>query len=301
MNSNYKPTDPKVAFFPVELRPLYMAGKQPQQYTQLKRHFAVVDVENDSAFSVVTDQYKLISNADAYELAESVMGRVFGSIKRDDMECFNITMPVSRSFCHIDLIRKGSSFHPWEQDSWTAFLRISNSYNKTRKLKFEIGFCRWLCMNGMIFGSKSVDISYSHMKRNTEQIEKFAENIGDIRKMELELVEGLKHLRRYYVPEEEMLPIACKAFGIRTDAASLKNKKRSGDLFKFRQAVSRATREYFGELGPQGYSALNVLTDYATRPEGVLSRESSIDGLQKKAGDWSNTICKCDQQSVFFV
>jgi hypothetical protein len=85
-----------------------------------------------------------------------------------------------------------------------------------------------------------------------------------------------------------MLPIACKAFGIRTDAASLKNKKRSGDLFKFRQAVSRATREYFGELGPQGYSALNVLTDYATRPEGVLSRESSIDGLQKKAGDWSN-------------
>jgi hypothetical protein len=34
-------------------------------------------------------------------------------------------------------------------------------------------------------------------------------------------------------------------------------------------------------VGPHGYAALNVLTDYAKEPEGVFSREASINSLQQ--------------------
>jgi hypothetical protein len=39
-------------------------------------------------------------------------------------------------------------------------------------------------------------------------------------------------------------------------------------------------------MGPHGYAALNVLTDYASRPAGVIAPEASMHGLQQKAGSW---------------
>jgi hypothetical protein len=35
-------------------------------------------------------------------------------------------------------------------------------------------------------------------------------------------------------------------------------------------------------MGPHGYATLYVLTDYAKEPEGVFSREASINSLQQK-------------------
>lgn len=48
------------------------------------------------------------------------------------------------------------------------------------------------------------------------------------------------------------------------------------------------TGTYCSEMGSNGYAALNVLTDYATRPVGVIAPEASMHGLQQKATDWMN-------------
>ena len=85
----------------------------------------------------MTDDYELVTNKAAYEMAAEVMKKVFHTTQISDMECLNITMPKTRSFCHIDLIHKSADFSPWEKDKWTAFLRISNSYNRVL-----IGHCR---------------------------------------------------------------------------------------------------------------------------------------------------------------
>jgi len=184
----WKAKDPAEAFFPVELRPLYMpAGDALNDFHQLNRHFAVVDVERQNPFAVVTDDYELVTNKAAYDMAAEVMKKVFNTTQINDMECLNITMPKTRSFCHIDLIHKTADFSPWDNDEWTAFLRISNSYNRTRLLRYELGFCRWICLNGMIFGSKSIEFSYAHTRRGMDRVERFVENIGDIRKLETAL------------------------------------------------------------------------------------------------------------------
>lgn len=91
-----------------------------------------------------------MTNQQAYDQASDIMKKVFQTTRLEDLICLNVTMPSSRSFCHIDLIHKDADFLPWENDKWTAFLRITNSYNRTRLLRFEPGFCRWICLNGMI-------------------------------------------------------------------------------------------------------------------------------------------------------
>ncbi|OJU87179.1 MAG: hypothetical protein BGO13_03490 [Burkholderiales bacterium 66-5] len=146
-----------------------------------------------------------MTNKAAYDMAAEVMKKVFHTTQIGDMACLNITMPKTRSFCHIDLIHKTADFSPWERDKWTAFLRISNSYNRTRLLRFELGFCRWICLNGIIFGSKSIEFSYAHTRRGMDRVDRFVENIGDIRKLETALTEKLHQLKRYHVPEKEML------------------------------------------------------------------------------------------------
>jgi hypothetical protein len=300
MTKDWQPKDPKEAFFPVEMRPLYMPSKGSiERYTELGRHFAVVDVEREHPFAVVTDDYTLITNHQAYNMADEVMRKVFQTTKAEDMQCLNVTMPKTRSFCHIDLIRKTSEFLPFEHDKWTAFLRISNSYNRTRLLRFELGFCRWICMNGMIFGSKSIEFSYAHTRRGMNRVERFADNIGDIRKIEATLTESLHQLKRYYVPPTEMLPIVCRAFDIAATSEDLKKPRRLEALAAMRDQVRELTDSYFTELGPHGYAALNVLTDYATRPQGVIAPEASMHGLQQKASNWMEGFVSAIKTSDF--
>ena len=296
----WQPKDPREAFFPVEMRPLYMPTSEGlESFKALTRHFAVVDVGRETVFSVVTDDYQLITNEEAYNKADEVMRKVFHTTKAEDMECLNITMPKTRSFCHIDLIHKSTDFRPWEDDKWVAFLRISNSYNRTRLLRFELGFCRWICMNGMIFGSKSVEFSYAHTRRGMNRVERFEDNIGDIRKIEATLTESLHQLKRYYVPPEEMLPIVCKAFDIIATREDMQKARRVESLTAIRDQVKGLTESYFTGLGPHGYAALNVLTDYATRPSGVIAPESSMHGLQQKASNWMENFVSAIKKADF--
>jgi hypothetical protein len=249
----WKAKDPAETFFPVEMRPLFMpAADGLDKYQQLKRHFAVVDIERQNPFAVVTDDYELVTNKAAYDMAAEVMKKVFHTTQIGDMECLNITMPKTRSFCHIDLIHKTADFSPWEKDKWTAFLRISNSYNRTRLLRFELGFCRWICLNGIIFGSKSIEFSYAHTRRGMDRVDRFVENIGDIRKLETALTEKLHQLKRYHVPEKEMLPLLCRAFDIKATKEVWRSKGASTTSLAVREQAKSLTKPTSKRWGPTG-------------------------------------------------
>ena len=98
-------------------------------------------------------------------------------------------MAISHLLCHIDLIHGSADFAPWENNKWTVFIRIANSYNRTRRFRFELEFCRWICLKGIIFGIKYIDLNYAHTRRGIDLVRGFSENIGDIRTLEKRLVE----------------------------------------------------------------------------------------------------------------
>lgn len=293
MERKWSAMEPTVAFFPVELRPVFIeASAQGNDlfaaggYQALPRHQAVVDVESNHAFAVVTEDYRLVTNRQAYDLAADALKQVFDFTSMEDMACLNVTMPKSRSFCHIDLIHKGSDFEPWQNDRWVPFVRITNSYNRTRRLRFEVGFCRWICLNGLIFGGKSVEISFAHTRQLQDEMRRWHENLAGIKLLEKLFVAKLNNLQRFHVPARWMLPLACKVFDVRIATDTPIKQRRADELVKFRQAIADMASDYFVSMGEHGYAALNVLTDYASRPVGVIAPETMIDGFQHKAGDW---------------
>jgi hypothetical protein len=114
------------------------------------------------------------------------------------------------------------------------------------------------------------------------------ENLQEIKEFELSFVNQLKNLERFHVPKRWMLPLACKVFGVRLTSKAVIKPRRAEELASFRNAIVKLTNGYFATLGEQGYAALNVLTDYASYPVGVMSPENKMDGFQHKAGDWIN-------------
>jgi len=293
MKRSWKEKDVTQAFFPVAMKPVFIQTSEGRKdlfdhtaYKQLPRHQAVVDTDKGLTFAVVTDSYRLITNREAYNLAADAMQTVFKMTSMKDMQCLNVTMPKTRSFCHIDLIHKGSDFEPWEEDRWTPFVRITNSYNRTHRLRFEIGFCRWICLNGVIFGSKSVEISFAHTRQLENAMKRWEENLAGIHELERLFVSQLRNLQRYHVPAKWILPLACKVFGVQLKSDDEIKSKRAEELVKFRNAIADLASDYFVKMGEHGYAALNVLSDYASRPVGVMAPETKIDSYQHKTGEW---------------
>lgn len=281
--------DLKDVLFPVEMRPVFVAPSYPSNsQIRLPRHCAVVDAERDHVFAVVTDSYRLVTNDEALYLAGEIMERVFKLVTMSDMRCFNITMPNSRSFCHIDLVHAKRAFEPWEEEKWSPFLRVTNSYNRTKKLRFELGFCRWICRNGMIFGSRSVEISdaHSHAGLNRIRYDKIAGDLGSINALEAHFMGQLQNLRRYHVPPSIMPALFCKVFGVRVPPDVEEKPRRVEPLLSMACKLNDLTSEYFDSMGHHAYAALNVLTDFATRPDGVISVASSMHNYQVETARW---------------
>lgn len=296
-------TNLQSAFFPVELRPVF-TGNDPSQtggheFRRLERHRAVIDCETGHPFAVVTRDYQLVTNEMAYELGQVLMHRVFKTLTSNDLECFNIVMPKSRSFCQIDLIQKGASFEPWKDDKWIAFLRITNSYNRTRRLRYEIGFCRWICRNGVVFGQRSVEFSYDHSRGALDKIQHAADQIGNIRKIEAEVVGHLHALKSRAVDPADILALACKAFEVRWPADKRATPRQLEEAVGFREQIQDGAEGYFQTMGHNAYAALNVLTDYASRPTGMISPETRAPLLQRRAGQWAESFLQQSAQPGF--
>jgi hypothetical protein len=282
------------ALFPVELRPVYlkvehgegMASTQSPAFHRVDSHRAVVDVERNHVFSVVTNSYRLVTNEEAIDLGRECFHQVFSAATADGMELFNIIMPQTRSFCHIDFLHKAAGFDPFPGDRWVAFLRITNSYNRTKLLSFDLGFCRWICKNGMIFGRKSITFRSLHTHGAVASSFQFNTRFGELKALEKQLIERLHNLKRFYVPQEVMLGLICRVLRVEVKPEDLRTLKRMKKLRAFREQVDKLTAKYVNELGPNGYAALNVITDIASRPSLYISPSSMVNELQARSGEW---------------
>lgn len=96
-----------------------------------------------------------------------------------------------------------------------------------------------------------------------------------------------------------MMAILCRAFEIKISPDVTEKPRRIEALKELRKQVHQLTDDYFTKMGPHGYAALNVLTDYATQPAGVIAPESSMHSLQQKCGNWMDDFISSIQKSDF--
>jgi len=297
--------------FPVEQQPVYAISGMLKpvrfnnsslneiKYVEIPNFSAIVDIERRHVFAVVSENYRLFTNQQAIELGEQCFRSVFTSTIAVEMTVYNITMPKTRSFCHIDYVHPKGGFDPWKDDTWTPFLRVTNSYNRMKPLSFDLGFCRGICTNGVIFGKKSITFRYLHTFGDIPRTVTFETSFGDLKSFEAQFIEKLRNLKRYFVPPEFMLPIACRVFSIHVEDNLPKKSKRYETLAIFRDQVAALTDKYFKELGTNGYAALNVITEIASRPMHTISPAAMVDQFQKRSGDWADDFIGNVQNANF--
>jgi len=284
--------------FPVEFRDVYVDFSQPTtdgkstlELAKLQdRHVAVVDVERNYAFAIVSQDYEIVTNAQAVTLAEECFKAVFQLTDLSHMRLFNVTIASTRSQCQIDFLHARSRSFINGSDPWAPFIRVSNSYNRSRALKFDLGFCRGICKNGLIFGAESIEFKFSHSKGVSDNATvTFKLKGGTFAKHEARFVEQVNNLSRFHVPRKMMWPLLAKTFRLTVPEPDATPKALENWKLQ-RTYVARLTERYFDELEDTGYAALNVLTDYASRPPAVAFRQSRMHSLQTSCGVWMKTF-----------
>lgn len=279
--------------FPVEFRDVYVdlrigdkGSLFPDSMNKQEKHIAVVDVERAYTFAIVSPDYEIVSNLQAVLLAEKCFQTVFKLTDTSQMKLFNVIMPKTRSQCHIDFLHRQSRFHIKDGDPWAPFIRVSNSFNRSRALKFDLGFCRGICRNGLIFGKESIEFKFSHTKGvSVLALAEFKLKGGEFSRLEAQFKGRLENLQRFHVSPRLMWPLLCKVFALSRPSEDASSRtKLNWEAQK--SAVAKLTKKYFEELEPTGYAALNVLTDFATRPPAVSFGGGRVHGLQTTSGLW---------------
>lgn len=287
------------AFFPVEEQPICLDGFMGQGNRRIYGYKALVDKSTGKTISVVSQKYRLVLNEEAFKLADYVIREIFDGKTLNDFKCYNIHMPQTKGSCRIDLIipNKYNQLFGDEKESWVPFVRISNSYNRTIKLKYEIGFCRWICLNGVIFGQTGISFSITHYGQITHadinrlvQIAK--KQLGSIASLWAAFEKKMKDLKNIPLPISSALALYCKVFDIKIkeeDEKKIKDVQKERLALRAKQIVN-ASKEYFKDLGNNAYAMMNVLTDFASFPEWTDNKANYVDGYQRRVGKWVDDI-----------
>lgn len=292
------------AFFPVEEQSIRW-GEFMGRGKKIPGYKAIVDRETGRTLSVVSSKYRLVHNREAYKIADYVVRAIFEGKTLHDFQCYNILMPKTKGSCRIDLIipNNFNQLFSSEKESWTPFVRISNSYNRTLVLKYEIGFCRWICKNGMIFGQTGVRFALTHLERITSKeidilIERSKKQIGDIGSLWNAFERKMQILHDIMLPLSSALAIYCKAFDIIVNKGETTDVQEEVLALRAKQIVT-SSKDYFKELGNNAYAMMNVLSDFASFPEWTNNRANFVDGYQRRVGKWVDEFIAETQKSDF--
>ena len=283
-------------FFPVEEHGLLYFDKSTRKAYNIPGYKALVDAESGRTLSVVSSHYKTVTNKDAYNIVRPIASELFGGHGVGDFECFNVYMPKSRASCRIDLTRPQTcSFVLPNDDKYMAFIRIANSYNRTSRLSLTIGFCRWICQNGCIFGEKSYTLSVDHADNRLGDpgfLRKVADEataaIGDLATVQKTFMDALVMLTHVRVDRRQMRNLFCRVNEIYLDeggVAALTGKRRER-LIEINSRLDSLVDSYVEEFGETAYAAYNVLTDFASYPNANKQHPIYSPSLQRRVGAW---------------
>jgi len=287
--------------FPVMLKPVYF---KKNKYKGLTNYSAVTGIINkkENVFSVVSRNYALILNEEAIVLGKKIFKEMFPESGEDEFIVFNINYPKTRSYCHIDLINENYTLNIWGNEVYVPFIRITNSYNKSRKLGFEIGFVRKVCDNGVIFESELVSLNYFHYNKSFKNImdcinkDMKLKNLKDI---ENSFIEYMRNLNEIRIEKKYFTNLTAKIFGLKFNTENVSAKYRriiEKQKEEFLNIMEDLKKKYIGELGENAYGLFNTVTAFANETKFVKC--DRYNGYQTKAGKWVREIVRINNDKI---
>jgi hypothetical protein len=263
----------------------------------LRRHWAVVPDDRNEVFAVVTQSYRLVSNEEACQLGHQAFALIFGEKATEELRPFNVIMPKTRSWVLIDFTADCLAFNALGDDRWVPFLRVTNSYNRTKALQFTVGVCRWICKNGMIFGAQSLTL------RNTHQqgADLAAMVAGVFAKQGVQfdapaVKDSIARLAELKILKDQFLAGALEVLGFRVPDKIPPSALHAVGWPELGPHLTKLARRYADEFGCNAYALVNAVTDYASDLDAPRMNAPMANTLQSRCGRWAENIALRHQE-----
>lgn len=195
--------------------------------------------------------------------------KLFGSTKVNDIYIKHMEFGRKKQWFNAQLIHTGSGVII-DGEKFNPYINIAYSYNTVSKVKFEIGFYRYACSNGMVSGFKEL----TKMEVQPEYIFDVPFWINPC-------------LIAFLTKRLEFQIMVLK--NTRLDEKKIQTWIEE-NVSKWNISQELVLR-YIEELGPNAYSFFNVLTDSASnfnRKESEIM-EMNFDGFERKEDRSSNS------------
>ena len=281
--------------FEVATRPLFV--KVGNREVPARDSQAIVEFPSGRVLSVVGRGYKLVSHAEALGLAHDCARAAFPETKPGEWQVASVDAPSTGSTCFIDLAHNSAALDfsglaaNDKPEVYGPFVRVTNSYNRTRALCFDIGYSRKICKNGLIMKSSLISFKMNHQQREIREAVKFEIAHDRLAKQKQDFQAFLGRLRACPVPTTAISGFASDVLGFRPPLAALpRTDTRWAAWGALSQVVAEASRRYEQDLGANAYAVLNVVTELASRPPDNALVRCDRHALQRKAGEWASAF-----------
>jgi len=306
------------AFFPVVTRSvLYDDITTPGNKRVLPGKKIIVNAHTGEGLSIVPEAQLAVPHMDAYNLGVHIFQVLFGctpivykertnsnqtdySVDLVNEQCkfmltengVRIGLPLSQHehrVLHEDAVENDYEINrpfpvlpehrPTFYDEYYPFVRVSNYLRAQASFEIEVGYYRWKCSNGMMFGRRSqVSFRHSYLCPGFDFIAVKAENYFLQNGMAvIKYAQQMWKLLTIAIPKDQMHLIAIDIF---KDELL---KKRLNDRMNLILHLHGLCEKYAHEIGNNANAALNAATDLSKL---LVKRRSNPSGVQELSGRW---------------
>ena len=288
--------------FPVETHPIHCVwrGRSPNEVSVrtivIPDKQAVLNGSTGELLAVVSNDYQIVTNQQALEHARRFVKAALPNIDESEWRIENVHAGASGSYCYFDLTHNSTAFdfrYPPQNptavpDAYGPFLRVSNGYDAAHALKFEFGFMRKVCSNGLVMKESAIRLTYRHDLPDIRERLDAGLARTDIKQLQDSVKDYMLALRELTLNPKDFERLFFAALEIRKptekQAKNSTYKRAWNTLLKH---VRGLRDRYTNSLGNNGYAVLNAVTDFASHPppRSLAFRKTSYK-MQGAAGSW---------------
>jgi hypothetical protein len=296
--------------FPVEEHPVYVSisEKSGERRLDVPGKKAIINSSTHRVLGIVSRGYRLVSNDEALGMAQECCRIVFPETKTGEWEVKGIDAPSTAGYCHMDLVHNTTaldfSFVPADKrpEVFGPFIRVTNSFNGLRALRFDIGFYRKICKNGLIVPDTIIRFKFTHSLRVIGENICFEISQDRLTKFKTTFTNSLVGLRDCAVPCSQFEPLILGVLSLRPPQPLKPDRRETADWQKLGSHLREIGGRYANELGANAYAAFNAITEFASHPLENRCVHRDRHSLQRLAGSWLtsfNDACRKPGFSIF--
>lgn len=317
--ANLQKTQQTDAFFPVTTKSVLFDDPAKAGFKKVFRgKKVIVNAQTGDGLSIVSEKHLAVSHHEAYNLGKNIFRLLFKcnpDIYKEEINksTTDYCVDLVNEQCKITMTSSGLDFHTPNEDQTTVepiaplinmldstsaetpivnkdfrdeyypFVRVTNFLRGNQLFMIEVGYYRWKCSNGLMFGRRT-DSTFEHSYHcpGVDFIGVMAENhFRQYNRDFLQKAIELWDLLKIYVPKSDMKLLVIQLF--EEDFYRVKLAERKTVLNQLNVMVEN----YVVEIGENANALVNVATDILK----LLHRNRiSPSYLQAAVGEWMQRI-----------